>query len=63
MYTVTIPVMIREGFDADGTLAELKRAGADRVLLALPRSMKRTEDGFRIDADRFMDRIAALIPV
>ena len=62
MYTVTIPVMIRDGFDAQGTLAELLRARADRVLLALSRSMKRTEDGYRIDADAFMDKIAALIP-
>ena len=62
MYTVTVPVMIRDGFDAQGTLAELLRARADRVLLALPRSMKRTEDGYRIDADAFMDKIATLIP-
>ena len=59
MYTVTIPVMIREGFDARGTLEELKRAKADRVLLALPRSMRATENGYRIDADAFMDRIFA----
>ena len=62
MYTVTIQVMIRAGFQADETLAELKRAGADRVLLALPRSMRRTEDGYRIDTAAFMDVLKELIP-
>lgn len=62
MYTVTIPVMIRAGFQAEETLAELKRSGTDRVLLALPRSMKRTAGGFRIDTDAFMDVLRELIP-
>ena len=62
MVTVTIPVMIREGFQAEETLSELKRSGADRVLLALRRSMKRTDTGFRIDTDAFMDVLRELIP-
>ena len=47
MYTVTIPVLIRKGFQADETLSELQRSGADRVLLALSRTMKGTDAGFR----------------
>ncbi|MBQ7930277.1 MAG: hypothetical protein IJ334_04600 [Clostridia bacterium] len=47
MYSVTIPVMLRDDFDRDGTLRELKRAGADRVLLAVNRAFR---DG-RIDTE------------
>ena len=54
--------MIRENYDSAGTLAELRRAGADRVLLALPRSMKETPRGRRIDADRFMEIVAREVP-
>jgi len=47
MYSVTIPVMLRDGYDKIGTLSELKHAGADRVLLAVNRGFK---DG-RIDTE------------
>lgn len=47
MYSVTIPVMLRDNFDRDGTLGELKRAGADRVLLAVNREFS----GGRIRTD------------
>ncbi|MBQ8187862.1 MAG: hypothetical protein IJ037_13480 [Clostridia bacterium] len=47
MYSVTIPVMLRDDFDREGTLSELMRAKADRVLLAVNRSFR---DG-RIDTE------------
>jgi len=36
MYKISVPVMLGEAFDAPGTLAELMRAGAQRVFLAIP---------------------------
>ena len=57
-YTVTIPVHLRDEFDAEATLAELKRSGCERVLLAAPRTIRNR----RIDPDRFMDMTARIIP-
>lgn len=57
MYNVTIPVMLRDDFDADGTLRELKRANADRVLLAVNRSFR---DG-RIDTRVQLEKMAECI--
>lgn len=51
MYSVTIPVMLRDDFDKEDTLSELKRAGADRVLLAVNRAFR---DG-RIDTKAHLD--------
>ena len=51
MYSVTIPVMLRDDFDREGTLDELKRAGADRMLLAVNRGFR---DG-RIDTENQLD--------
>ena len=50
MYTVTIPVMMRENFPVEETLSELKRAKCDRVLVSSNRFFKETPDGLRIDA-------------
>ncbi|MBQ2726606.1 MAG: hypothetical protein IJF78_12950 [Clostridia bacterium] len=57
MYSVTIPVMLRDDFDRDDTLSELKRAGADRVLLAVNRAFR---DG-RIDTEIQLDRMKECI--
>ncbi len=57
MYSVTIPVMLRDDFDQDVTLSELKRAGADRVLLAVNRTFR---DG-RIDTEVQLERMRECI--
>ena len=35
MHKISVPVLLNERFDKEATLAELRRAGADRVFLAL----------------------------
>lgn len=49
MYTVTVPVMMRDNYPLEETLLELKRSGCDRVLLSTMRYFKDTPEGKRID--------------
>lgn len=35
MYRLSVPVMLHDGFDREGTLAQLRRCGAERVFLAI----------------------------
>ena len=63
MYTVTVPVLLDDYFDVEGTLAELLRAKADRVLLAVNRKFAPAPGGARIDRERMMDLAARVIPV
>ncbi|MBR5252479.1 MAG: hypothetical protein IKV39_01235 [Clostridia bacterium] len=49
MYTVTVPVMMRENYPLEETLLELKRSGCERVLLSTMRYFIDTPAGKRID--------------
>lgn len=40
MYRTSVPVMVRQGFDKEGTLAALRLCGADTVFLTLTRKME-----------------------
>lgn len=40
MYRTSVPVMVRQGFDKEGTLAALRQCGADTVFLSLTRKME-----------------------
>lgn len=57
MYRTSVPVMIRPDFDKEGTLAALRRSGADTVFLTLTR---KTEYRFSPEEDLAMVR--ELIP-
>jgi len=63
MYTVTIPVHTSDYFDVEATLAELKRAKADRVLLAVSRRLVPAPEGMRIKPDAYIDLIRDTIPL
>lgn len=62
MYTVTIPVMIRDGFDREATLREVKRARAERIMLAVPREFTDTADGLRIKTNGYIELLCELVP-
>ena len=53
MHKISVPVVLHERFDKDATLAELRRAGTDRVFLAVGIPSCKKEQRENRKKDRF----------